>query len=175
MRRLANVLTCLVLPLALAGAIASPVGAYGGGADHDMWQVGVSFNCTNPDFCGDGLGGFWGWAEFDRSVDGTSTWGDGELAGCWHSVGGAGFDGAAHLSFEIESWTIEPGSAGPQTFFINGEQTESFRGDKVTADVTHFDTGISAVPGHFSTSDVLGFDPLPGVAIQIQVAFRPAK
>jgi hypothetical protein len=175
MRQLAKVLTCLVLAVALAGFMASPVGAYGGGADHDMWQVGVSFNCNNPDFCGDSLGGFWGWAEFDRSVDGTSTWGDGELAGCTHSVGGGGFSGASHLSFDIESWTIEPGSAGPQTFFISGEQTDSFRGDKVTVDVADFDTGISAVPGHFSTSDVLGFDPPPGVAIQIQVAFRPAK
>jgi hypothetical protein len=45
----------------------------------------------------------------------------------------------------------------------------------VTFDLVHFDTGVSAVPGHYSTSDVLGFDPPPGVAIQIQVAFRPAK
>jgi hypothetical protein len=33
---------------------------------------------------------------------------------------------------------------------------------------------LSAVPGHHSTSEILGFT-LPGVAIQIQVAFRPAK
>lgn len=165
----------IAMALTLAGVMVSSAGAYGGGADHDMWQVGVSFNCNNPDFCGPNLGGFWGWAEFDRSADGTLTWGDGELAGCSHSVGGGGFNGAAHLSFEIESWTIEPGSAGPQTFFISGEETDSFRGDKVTFDVTHFDTGIPAVPGHYNTSDVLGFDPPPGVAIQIQVAFRPAN
>jgi hypothetical protein len=41
--------------------------------------------------------------------------------------------------------------------------------------VTHLDAGIPAVPGHDSTSDVLGFDPPPGVAILIQVAFRAAK
>jgi hypothetical protein len=165
----------IAVALTLAGVVASPVGAYGGGADHDMWQVGVSFNCNDPDFCGPDLGGFWGWAEFDRSADGTLTWGDGELASCSHSLGGGGISGAAHLSAEIESWTIEPGSAGPQTFFINAEQTVSFRGDTMTFDVTHFDTGIPAVPGHYSTSDVLGFDPPPGVAIQIQVAFRAAK
>ena len=175
MRRFRGLLMSIVLALTLGGVTATSVGAYGGGADHDMWQVGVSFNCNNPDFCGEDLGGFWGWAEFDRSTHGTLTWGDGELAGCWHSLGGGGFNGAAHLSFEIESWTIEPGSAGPQTFFISGEQTESFRGNKLTSDVSHFDTGISAVPGHYSTSDVLGFDPPPGVAIQIQVAFRSAK
>jgi hypothetical protein len=36
------------------------------------------------------------------------------------------------------------------------------------------DTGIPATPGHYNTSDVLGFSA-PGVAVQIQVAFRPAK
>jgi hypothetical protein len=175
MGRFRRLLMSIAMALTLAGVMVSPAGAYGGGADHDMWQVGVSFNCNNPDFCGDSLGGLWGWAEFDRSADGTLTWGDGELAVCSHTVGGGGFDGAAHLSYEIESWTIEAGSAGPQTFFISGEQTESFRGDKVTLDVTHFDTGISAVPGHYSTTDVLGFDLPPGVAIQIQIAFRSAK
>jgi hypothetical protein len=30
------------------------------------------------------------------------------------------------------------------------------------------------IPGHYSTSDVFGFSA-PGVAAQIQVAFRPAK
>jgi hypothetical protein len=76
---------------------------------------------------------------------------------------------------EIESWTIEPGSAGPETFFANGEETDSFRGEKTTFDITHFDTGVPAVAGHYSAVDVFGFDPPPGVAIQVQVAFRPAK
>jgi hypothetical protein len=79
------------------------------------------------------------------------------------------------VSIEIESWTIEPGSAGSQTFFASGEETDSFRGTSDTFDFTHTDTGISAVPGHYSTSDVLGFSAPAGVAIQIQVAFRPAK
>jgi hypothetical protein len=175
MRRLHKMIASLAIAAALAGLSAAPVGAYGGGADHDMWQVGISFNCNNTDFCGASLGGFWGWVEFDRSADGTVTWGDAELTGCSHTLGGGGFNGASHISFEIESWTIEPGSAGPQTFFVTGEETDSFRGDKTTFDVTHLDTGITAVPGHYSTSDVLGFDAPPGVAIQIQVAFRPAK
>jgi hypothetical protein len=153
---------------------ASPASGYGGGASHDMWQVGMSFNCNNPDFCGDELGGFWAWAEFDRSADGTQTWGDLEGSFCGHTVGG-GFAGAGHVSIEIESWTIEPGSAGSQTFFASGEETDSFRGTSDTFDFTHTDTGISAVPGHYNTSDVLGFSAPAGVAIQIQVAFRPAK
>src|SRR5262245_36325011 len=106
MRWLAKVLASLVVGVALAVTLVSPTAAYGGGADHDMWQVGISFNCNNPDFCGISLGGFWGWVEFDRSVDGTLTWGDAELEGCFHTVGGGsnGSIGAIHISFEVESW-----------------------------------------------------------------------
>ena len=76
-------------------------------------------------------------------------------------------------SIEIESWTIAPGSAGPQTFYASGQGTDFFPGTTETFDFTNMDTGISAVPGHYSTSDVFGFTA-PGVAIQVQVAFRPA-
>jgi hypothetical protein len=170
MQRLLLLLASLI---AVAAVFASSAGAYGGGASHDMWQVGLSFNCDNPAVCGDELGGFWGWVEFDRA--GTQTWGDAQLTGCGHTIGGggAGSAGAGHSSIEIESWTIAPGSAGPQTFYASGEETDFFRGTKETFDFTNMDTGIPAVPGHYSTSDVFGFTA-PGVAIQIQVAFRPA-
>jgi hypothetical protein len=169
----------LAIVAAIAAAVtltASPASAYGGGAGHDMWQVGLSFNCNNPDFCGNELGGFWGWAEFDRSPDGTQTWGDFEGSFCGHTVAaaGPGAAGAGHVSIEIESWTIAPGSGGPQTFFASGEETDSFAGDTVTFDFADMDTGIPAVPGHYSTSDVFGVT-VPGVAFQIQVAYRPAK
>jgi hypothetical protein len=178
MKRL-TVLISLIAMLALAAlaSTAAPAGAYGGGADHDMWQVGMSFNCNNPDFCGSDLGGFWGWVEFDRSADGTQTWGDLEAAFCFHTVGGGGpnLAGGGHTSIEIESWTIAPGSAGEQTFYASGEETDSFRGTTETFDFTNEDTGISAVPGHYSTDEILGFEAPPGVALQVQVAFRPAK
>jgi hypothetical protein len=167
----------LAAAAALAAGFASSAGAYGGGASHDMWQVGVSFNCNNPDaaLCQqEGTGGGWGWIEFDRSADGTQTWGDAQLTDCFHTVGGGGA-GAGHASIEIESWTIAPGSAGPQTFFASGTETDTFRGMTVTSTFTSIDTEIPAVPGHYSTSDVLGFAAPPGVSIQIQVAFRPAK
>lgn len=178
MRRLI-VLVSLITTMALAGIAwtAAPAGAYGDGADHDMWQVGLSFNCNNPDFCGAELGGFWAWVEFDRSADGTQTWGDLEGSFCFHTVGGGGpfSAGGGHTSIEVESWTIAPGSAGPQTFFASGEETDTFRGQSETFEFANFDTGVSAVPGHYSTNEVLGFAAPPGVAIQIQVAFRPAK
>src|SRR6266508_4357389 len=93
MRRLI-VLVSLIATMALAAVTwtALPAGAYGGGANHDMWQVGLSFNCNNPSICNTpefgGTGGLWGWAEFDRSADGTQTWGDAEFAFCFHTVGG---------------------------------------------------------------------------------------
>jgi hypothetical protein len=158
----------------VAAGFASSAGAYGGGANHDMWQIGLSFNCNNAEFCGDETGGFWGWAEFDRSADGTQTWGDAQFAFCFHTVGG-GFAGAGHESIEIESWTIAPGSAGLQTFYASGEATDSFRGTTTTEDFTNEDTGIPATPGHYSTDEILGFEAPPGVALQVQVAFRPAK
>jgi hypothetical protein len=170
-------LLLFVLPLTIAAAIATApaASAYGGGASHDMWQVGLSGNCNNPSVCPpEAMGGFWGWAEFDRA--GTTTWGDAKLAFCSHQVGGGGRGsaGAGHASIEIESWTIEAGSAGPQTFFASGEETDSFAGHSVTFDFSHEDTGIPATPGHYNTMDLLGFS-FPGVAFQIQVAFRPAK
>src|SRR6266496_778115 len=98
MKRALLVLAVLVGIAALAGGLSSSAKGYGGGASHDMWQVGLSFNCNNRDFCGDELGGFWGWAEFDRSADGTQTWGDAQFAFCEHGAGA----GAGHESVEIE-------------------------------------------------------------------------
>jgi hypothetical protein len=175
MRRLRLTLSALAVSAVLAAAIVSSAAAYGGGASHDMWQVGISFNCNSPTLCAGQTGGFWGWVEFDRA--GSTTWGDAQLTGCGHTIGGGGpgLAGASHQSIEIESWTIEPGSAGPQTFYASGEETDFAPGGvKDTFDFSHMDTGIPAVPGHYSTSEILGFSA-PGIAAQIQVAYRPAK
>jgi hypothetical protein len=41
--------------------------------------------------CGaDGLGGFWGWVEFDRSTTTGAITGDAQLTGCGHFRGGGG-------------------------------------------------------------------------------------
>jgi hypothetical protein len=169
MRRLILMVAALAAAALLGVGVASPAGAYGGGANHDMWQIGLSFNCNNPSICGDELGGDWGWAEFDRSADGTQTWGDAQTTFCGHTIGG-GEAGAGHTSIDITSWTISDSG----TFVASGTQTESFRGMTQTSTFTDEDTGIPATPGHYNTTDVLGFSA-PGVAIQIQVAFRPAK
>jgi hypothetical protein len=161
--------------LAALASSAAPAGAYGGGTNHDMWQVGLSFNCNNPDLCTPhgrhrrllGLGGV---RPLRRRHPNLGRRGVRVLRPHRRRC----FAGGGHTSIEIESWTIAPGSAGPQTFYAGGEETDTFGGTKTTFVFTNQDTGISAVPGHYSTSDVLSFTA-PGVAIQIQVAFRPAK
>jgi hypothetical protein len=73
-----------------------------------------------------------------------------------HSGGGAG---AGHSSIDITSWTIAPGSAGPETFFASGTETDSFRGMTQTSTFTNEDTGIPATPGqlrHQSDPRLLG-------------------
>jgi hypothetical protein len=159
--------------------------AYGGNGTLDMWQVGMSFNCDNRALCGDQLGGFWGWAQFTRDPVTGDTDADAQLTGCFHSAPGVGAAGAGHFSVDGPGWIIHPGSAGPQTFFVTtGTQTFTGHGQPVTVPLTQddgslvtpanpLDTGIPAVPGHYSTTELMGFSA-PGISAVIQVAFKPA-
>jgi hypothetical protein len=180
MRRSFLMFAALATSAALAAGFASSAGAYGGGASHDTWQVGLSFNCNNPSFflCQDPetgspeLGGFWGWIEFDRFANGTIT-GDEQVTGCGHTTRGGGSFGAEHADVDITSAHLGPpqpadpnfGRPGAQVFYIdsnvvNGEpNVPDFLGD----------SGVPAEPGHFS------FHPAPGVSGNLQVAFRPAR
>lgn len=177
MRRLIVLVAALAAAAALAAGFASSAGAYGGGAGHDMWQIGVSFNCNNASYCGSDLGGFWGWAEFDRFADGSIT-GDAEFAGCGHSTGGNnGNTGAGHISVDITAAHIGPGGPddppGVSVFYIDHNVvTSTFRGHTETVvDDPEFlgDSGMPSDAGHYS------FHPAPGVAGVLQVAFRPAR
>ena len=143
-----------------------PANAYGRDA---LWQIGMSFNCDNPTACAPEPGGFWGWAEFDRGGQG-----DAQLTGCSHFTGGGPAAGAQHVSVDVHGWTIAPGSAGPNTFFVTSETdriTGRSGGPPFTVDIPSefMDTGIPAVPGHYSATDILGMKPPPGMSIQIQV------
>jgi len=154
----------------LAMGVASPAGAYGGGARHDMWQVGISGNCNNPSFCGaDGLGGFWGWVEFDRFADGSIT-GDAQLTGCGHFLGGGG-GGAGHSDVDVTSAHIgpsqpqDPNFPNGQVFYVDHNVVNG-----VTDDPGFLgESGIPVEAGHYSAH------PAPGVSDNIQVSFRPAK
>jgi hypothetical protein len=144
--------------------------AYGNTA---IWQIGLSANCNNPDLCGDALGGFWGWVEFDQNGLGDAT-----LAGCGHMVaaGPVHMAGADAFSVDIDGWTVKEGSAGPLTFFVTGgTMTFKGHGQPVTVPIDgELDTGIPAKAGHFNTTQLLGFSA-PGVAYQIQVAKIPNR
>jgi len=151
--------------------------AYGNTA---IWQIGFSGNCDNPQLCGPpfGLGGFWGWVEFDQGGVGDAT-----VAECSHLFSDTPpLSGAQSFLIEIENWYVAPGSAGPMTFFLgDGEVTivGHTGGPPMTVPLgavfpAPFDTGFPAVPGHYSTSEILGFSA-PGVAFQYQVVQIPNR
>jgi len=165
-----------LLAVAVTGSVvliagAQPAGAYGGDGQMDVYQIAISQNCNNRTFCRPReIGGFWGWAEFDYNpATGTHT-GDAEFAGCSHGE----FNGAVHISIDITNWYIAPGSGGPLTFYVTDVMTERFKGDTRTHREKDADTGVPAVQGHYSTEDLFGFSPPPGVSFQLQVAFKPA-
>jgi hypothetical protein len=171
LRRSVLLVAALAAAAMLAVGFASPAGAYGGGAGHDTWQVGLSFNCNNPSFCGaEELGGFWGWVEFDRFADGTIT-GDAQLTGCHHFVRGGGRGGAGHADVDITSAHISPSQDGDpnfpggQVFYVDHNVVNG-----VTDDPDFLgDSGIPVEPGHYS------LHPAPAVAFMVQVSFRAAK
>ncbi len=180
MRRLLIVIAVLAAALAVTMGFASSAGAYGGGSTHDTWQVGLSFNCNNASFCGEDLGGFWGWVEFDRFADGTIT-GDADLAGCGHSVGGGGpgSAGAGHLHLDVTEAHIGPSQPDDPNYpeghvFYIDHNVATFTGHGPPVTVTDDedflgDSGIPAEPGHYSSH------PAPGVAFVLQVAYRAAR
>jgi hypothetical protein len=151
----------LAFVISIVAARAPAAHAYGPLA---QWQIGLSFNCDNPTYCGSQLGGFWGWVEFDS--DNT---GDAEVAGCSHFQGG-GPAGAQHVSIEITGWTI--GANGD--FFVTGEEdtiTGHTGGPPVTVVVPseNFDTGVPAAAGHYSSQTLFGMQAPPGTNFEIQV------
>ncbi len=167
--------TAATAVLAMAGVVGPGGGvaaeAYGGDGHMDVYQVGVSFNCNNAAFCGsENLGGFWGWGEFDHNPATGANTGDAELTGCAHGT----FNGAVHISEEITSWYVAAGSAGPRTIYATGVDSVRFRGHTDQEPFADSDTGVPAAAGHYSTSQIFGFTPPPGVSAQIQVAYKPA-
>jgi hypothetical protein len=162
---------CAIVGL-LVVAAPRPTAAYGPLAEY---QVTLSYNCNNPDFCDGQLGGFWGWAEFD--TDGHV---DAQLTGCDHLQGGpgGGGGGAGHFSADAEEWFVAfSPDLGVNTFWVNDE-TDTFVGHGKPQTVFvggPSDTGIPAEPGHYNTAMLLGFTPPPGVAFQVQVTEIPNR
>jgi hypothetical protein len=162
-----------VLALAAASVLfLAPSGAHatGGNGALDVYQLEMSYNCNTKAFCGSDLGGFWAWAELDRNPVTGATSGELDGAGCAHGE----FNGAVSVKAEITRWWVAPGSAGPTTLFTDEVDTSRFRGQVDVETLTANDTGVNLVPGHQTATSVFGFRPPPGVAIQIQIAYKPA-
>jgi len=67
------------------------------------------------------------------------------------------------------------GHGTPQTFPLTTDGNPPLPdGSNLATPDNPVDTGIPADPGHYSTAEVLGMTAAPGVAIQIQVAYKPA-
>lgn len=162
----------------VAAAVAStPLAAradYGGGANKNTWQIGISFNCDNRQLCGPDLGGFWGWAELDQNLGTPTTYtGDAKFAFCFHGGTGPGGAGAGSTSEDITSWEV--GSNG-DFWITGGTELDRYQGQTSVQSLSPFDTGIPAVAGtfHLSSTEIFGFSA-PGVSANIQVAYRPAR
>jgi hypothetical protein len=181
----------LVLSSALAAfgifAAAPSALAYG---NTEQWQAGFSGTCSSNSVCpfgpvpARGATGFWGWCAFGGS-DGSSAVGTtGKTADCQLTTY-FGPGTTFHVSFDITGWVIQAGSPfappGVPDFLITGGTVElSGPGAASTGLPTGVpipipspcppmicDTGIPAVPGHFS------FHPSPGVEFNIQVNKLP--
>jgi hypothetical protein len=154
MRRSVVLVAALIAAAALAAAFAGSAGAYGGGATHDTWQIGLSFNCDSPTLCAGGQGGFWGWVELDRWADDSIT-GDIKGADCGHTTGGGGA-GAGSVDVDVYAAHIDPTSGD---FIVDSASNPGFLGD----------SGIPSMPGHYM------FHPAPGISQILNVSYRAAR
>ena len=168
--KISRAFIALIVVSVLLGVAPRTALAYGNDA---LWQIGLSFNCNDPSLCLNppfGVGGLWGWIEFDKGGQGDAT-----LAGCTHLSSSLGLlTGADYLRIEITNWTVGPGGT-----FVITDGTVTFsgvntRGKPVTVPISAafggvLDTGVPAAAGHYSYASLFGFAPPPGVNFEIQV------
>jgi hypothetical protein len=172
-----------VAALTISGvAMSAPAYAAGSGS-MGVYQVGLSINCDTPSAQASGspacasdgtLGGFWGWWAFDSpGNDPTQGYGgDGQATGCSH---GGGFNGAGHSVFDITDWYIQVDpTMGIPTFYASWTETDTFRGQSQTYQVTDQTTGIPAMTIHRQVLQLFGIPTPPGASLNVQVSWKPA-
>jgi len=150
-----------ILAAASLGSAAPGVAAYGK-ADGPLAQIEFSGNCNNPDYglCQQiGLGGLWLWIEIDGGAGATS--GDADVAGsgCGHirGVGGGAF--SIRGEFEWEWSATRPPGTLDVTFGAPNDPNGYY-----VVDLGGLVISFPVTTGHYS------FHPVPGVAVETQVA-----
>jgi hypothetical protein len=189
-RKLARTLV-LAVTLATLGILANAPSALAYGSA-DQWQVGFSGTCggnaPTSFFCQAPQNGFWGWCAFGGSNGDSIVGTTGTTADCQIETY-FGHGTSLHISYNVTGWVIQPGepfSFGlPDFLLTSGTLTLSGPGVVVTPFPAHVpipfpfgppingcpsficDTGIPAVPGHYS------LHPTPGAELNIQVNKLP--
>ncbi len=173
--------------LGIATLSGTPTSAWSTTQSLDTWHAALSFQCHVASICEDEDAVFSGSADLTRDAATGATHADAELTGAFAAVPGVGATGAQHFKVDSSGWIIQPGEAGPQTFFLT-TGTMTFTGQDgrpVTVPLINDDgslvtpenpleTSISAVPGHYSTTEILGFSA-PGISADLQVTYSPAQ
>ena len=165
-------LSAVIMVVSFTGAAVPAAHAYGSNA---LWQIGLSFNCNDKNLCLQppfGVGGFWGWVEFDTGGQGDAT-----LAGCSHlSTSLNVTTGADSLRLDITGWTIMSTPMGPTFVLTDGTATIAgvhVQGQPVTISLAQAGllgpTGFPAAPGHYSSQAIFGISAPPGMNFEIQV------
>jgi hypothetical protein len=164
--RAVGIMAALVAVLAIGSAV--PAAAYGNPPGSvQLYQATASMNCNNPSICGNNLGGFWAWGEFDQ--DGTF---DAEVTGCGHLANdhAPGLQGAQH--FQVQGhYIITDFGLGPWIVIVDEVDTASGGAAGTGTVITvpsEFQPVGPAAKAKLSTADFFGFTA-PGVTFQVTV------
>ncbi len=165
--RVFGLIAALVAAWAIGGAVPAAADYGNSNGNVQLYQVTASFNCNNPSFCGNNLGGFWAWAVFNQ--DGTF---DAELTGCGHLANdhAPGLQGAQHFHADGH-YIVTDFGLGPWIVVVDEVDTASggFLGTGTVITVpSEFMPIGPAAKAKLSTVDFFGFSA-PGVSFQVTV------
>jgi len=195
-------LLCSLSAAVVAFSVMPASTAYGGPGDYETWHVSIHIICNSVDTADPGPAevspncklqptspavdsSSSGVVDFFRYADGTTNGGSHVSI---HSRRNPLIDdnnngiGGWVEEETYTSWRLAPGRAGPQTFYVNGVAVRHGgtscaqpEGNPVCADQPRNDfmTGITAVPGHYSTDELLPQVPkTPGLNVETNITYH---
>jgi hypothetical protein len=173
-------ISAIIAALALLPAVVPVSHAYG----PSQWETAFSANCnSNPAaqaICGPGHFGFWGWCAFAGGTEGgtSGTAGDCQITQYFNPTLNAAVS-PTHISVNINAWMIRTVQVAPGVFvpfFFATSSTFTCTGPGTCPPPGSFngDTGIPALPGHFTAEQIFGLTmQVPGLHFIIQVNQLP--